>query len=276
MTNMAEEKKKLDPTIGYGYGAVQKSNSSISKDIDDDDNNDAEQTRSLMGILLIMLGSFSFSCMFLFVKLMQGTANSFTLVFYRSLVQIILSLIPLLLNGENPLGEPSVRGWLLVRGGFGSGAVIAFFYAIQNMTLPDAVTLQFTTPIFAAAFAVCLAGEKWMRLDMIGAVVCISGVALIAHPTWLFGDSGPSDEVPMNPVAILVALAGAAMAGLAYMSVRKMPNVPSNVMVLYYAVISIPIVVIGSKCLLDDWKVWGSGYFSGWIPVDQGKHFMLR
>jgi drug/metabolite transporter (DMT)-like permease len=68
----------------------------------------------------------------------------------------------------------------------------------------------------------------------------------------------------MNPLAILVALIGAAMAGLAYMSVRMMPSVPANVMVLYYAVISIPIVLFGSWFLLDDWKVWGNGLFSGW------------
>jgi drug/metabolite transporter (DMT)-like permease len=139
---------------------------SVPEKADDEDEEEEAQPRSLMGIFLIVLGSFSFSCMFLFVKLMQGTANSFTLVFYRSLVQIALSLTPLLIHGINPLGERSVRGWLLVRGGFGSGAVIAFFYAIQNLTLPDAVTLQFTTPIFAAAFAVCLAGERWMPLDV--------------------------------------------------------------------------------------------------------------
>ena len=84
--------------------------------------------------------------MFLFAKLMEGTADSFTLVFYRSLVQIFLCSISIIKNRENPLGEREVRPWLLVRGGIGSGAVIAFFYAIQHLPLPDAVTLQFTTP----------------------------------------------------------------------------------------------------------------------------------
>lgn len=146
-----------------------------------------QQQYSAMGIVFVMFGSFSFSCMFLLAKLLQGEANSFTLVFYRSLVQVAVSLSAVLRNGENPLGSPEARGWLLIRGGFGSGAVIAFFYAIQHLPLPDAVTLQFTTPPFAAAFAVCFAGEKWMKLDMVGAIVCILGVMLIAHPSWLFG-----------------------------------------------------------------------------------------
>jgi len=46
---------------------------------------------SIKGILLIMLGSFSFSVMFLLVKVMKNY-NTFTLVFWRSLVQIAISL----------------------------------------------------------------------------------------------------------------------------------------------------------------------------------------
>jgi hypothetical protein len=82
------------------------------------------QHHSMWGIFFIMLGSFSFSVMILLVKLMEGKANSFTLVFYRSLVQIVLSLGSILRNGEHPLGQAGSgnRCWLLVRGGFGVGA----------------------------------------------------------------------------------------------------------------------------------------------------------
>jgi drug/metabolite transporter (DMT)-like permease len=215
-------------------------------------------------------GSFSFSCMFLFAKIMEGTADSFTLVFYRSLVQIVICYSAIVRNGENPLGGEDVRGWLLVRGGIGAGAVIAFFYAIQHLPLPDAVTLQFTTPPFAAAFAVCFAGEKWLPLDMIGAVVCLLGVVLIAHPAWLFGYhdedlTSEGEDSSSNTFAIGVALLGAALAGMAYMSVRMIGHKASaNVMVLYYGVLSIPIVLVGSKLLLGKWSVWGEGFFSLW------------
>jgi drug/metabolite transporter (DMT)-like permease len=84
------------------------------------------QHHSMWGIFFIMVGSFSFSVMFLLVKLMEGKANSFTLVFYRSLVQIVLSLSSILRNREHPLGQAGSgnRCWLLVRGGFGAGAVM--------------------------------------------------------------------------------------------------------------------------------------------------------
>ena len=210
--------------------------------------------------------------MFLLAKLMEGTADAFTLLFYRSLVQIAISLTAIIKNGEHPLGQAGelTRFWLLVRGGFGAGAVIAWFFGIQNLPLPDAVTLQFTTPPFAAVFAVCLVGEKWLRLDMIGAAVCLAGVALIAHPTWLFGQHGveevdTGEDPMMKAFAVGVTEAGAAMAGIAYVSVRLIGDRASaNVMVLYYGCLSIPIVLLGSRWLLGKWSVWGDDFFSPW------------
>jgi drug/metabolite transporter (DMT)-like permease len=240
---------------------------------------------SLIGIIFILLGAFSFSCMFLFVKLMQGQANSFVLAFYRALVEIPIALFLCARAAEDPLGPSGnsrIRAWLWVRGGIGAAAVLCFFYAIQHLPLPDAVTLQFTTPPFAAAFAVCLAGERWKLLDAVGALVCLAGVALIAHPSWLFGTNAnntatTNDDVAASAddedndnddttVAVAVALLGAAFAGLAYTSVRKIGHKASaNVMVLYYSVLSMPVTLIGSKTLLGTWNVWGgTTALTGW------------
>ena len=219
---------------------------------------------SVLGITLIILGSFFFSCMFLFVKLLEGKANSFTLTFYRGFVEIPLALWTCWRDKENPLGPSSgdTRLWLLARGAFGGSAVLCFFYAIQHLPLPDGVTLQFTTPPFAAAFAVCLVGETWMALDMMGAVVCILGVMLIAHPSWLFGEDEHDIEIRDNNStgAIAVGLLGASFAGMAYTSVRKIGHGASaNVMVLYYGVLSVPVTFLGSKGLIGTWEVWKGG-----------------
>jgi drug/metabolite transporter (DMT)-like permease len=76
--------------------------------------------------------------MFLLVKLMAET-STFTLVFYRSLVQIAISLATLLRRGEDPLGPPGeTRFYLSVRGTFGAAAVCCWFFGIQVLPLPDA------------------------------------------------------------------------------------------------------------------------------------------
>jgi drug/metabolite transporter (DMT)-like permease len=86
------------------------------------------QGHNVKGIIFITLGAFSFSIMFLLVKIMGPGANTFTLVLYRSLVQIAISLVTLMHHGENPLGPPDCRFWLCVRGFFGSAAVCAWFF----------------------------------------------------------------------------------------------------------------------------------------------------
>lgn len=192
--------------------------------------------------------------------------NTFTLVFYRSVIQILISLWVILREGGNPFGPPDARFWLVVRGLFGAAAVCAWFFGIQVLPLPDAVTLQFTTPPFAAIFAVCLVGETWKPLDQIGAVVCLTGVALIAHPTWLFGSEGVAAdddaETPaafMKALAVLVTEGGAALAGIAYVSVRKIGDRASAiVMVLYYGSISIPMTIIGFYLSEGSWNVLGN------------------
>ena len=104
---------------------------------------------SLLGIFFIMLGSFSFSVMFLFVKFMSDV-NTFTLVFYRAIIEIVIAIIDIKRKGnENLLGpnDASIRFWLVIRAATGAIAVCAFFFGIQLLPLPDAVTLQFTTPL---------------------------------------------------------------------------------------------------------------------------------
>lgn len=215
-----------------------------------------------------MLGSFSFSVMFLFVKLMAD-ANTFTLVFYRAVIEIAIAVVDLKRKGENLLGpeDPIIRRYLVLRGSIGAFAVCAFFFGIQLLPLPDAVTLQFTTPPFAAAFAVCMVGERWKSLDMVGAIVCLMGVAFIARPTWLFGGSEEAQEKDasaiMKALAVLVTTGGAACAGLAYVTVRKIGERASAVvMVLYFGVLSIPITLIGSAVLVGEWRIWGKTMFS--------------
>ena len=187
-----------------------------------------EPQYSLVGILLMMCGALAFSVMFLLVKLVRSN-NIFTVVLYRSFVQIAISLCILYRKKTNPLGPPGVRWELTCRAVFGGIAVAAFFFGVQVLPLPDAVVLQFTTPAFAAAFAVIMVGETWWPLDMIGAVICLCGVVLIAHPTCLFGESGvPADgngdtfdsSALTKALAVFISTGGAAAAGVAYVMVR--------------------------------------------------------
>jgi len=216
---------------------------------------------SVWGITFMMLGAFSCSLMFLLVKLLADV-NTFTLIFYRGLVQVVVSLMALQNCGTNPLGPPEVRLLLVGRAAFGSLAVVCWFFGAQVLPLSDAITLHFTSPPFAAAFAVCFLGEPWKPLDMVGAVVCLTGVALVAHPTFLFGshvEEGKQDE-DSDPVfqalAVMICTAGAAVAAMAYVCVRAIGDRASAlVMVFYYGAVSLPVAVFGSVLFEGTWDV---------------------
>lgn len=227
-----------------------------------------DTNRNTRGVVYMALSSLSFSLMFLGVKL-YSNAPTFTLVFYRSIVQAILAGIGLLTSTkqnhtkESFLGTANVRGLLVLRGLFGSLAVAAFFYAVQCLPLPDAITLQFTTPVFAAILAVPLLNEKLTMSDLVGAVVCMAGVLLIARPSWLFGAASAAviNSSATSTTATLVGLLGAMLAAIAYILVRRIGDRASaNVMVLYYAVISAFTAPMGAKLLSSDtgWNVMGS------------------
>ena len=124
-----------------------------------------------------------------------------------------------------------------------------------------------------------MVGEPWKLLDIIGAVLCLTGVALIAHPTWLFGgiegevaDDAVNDVSPaLKVAAVMVTTAGAAMAGIAYVCVRKIGDrCDAVVMVLYYGVLSLPMTLLGSGLFLGEWNV--AGDFESFTVTD---YFLL-
>jgi drug/metabolite transporter (DMT)-like permease len=228
--------------------------------------------KNLKGIYLMVLSSFSFSIMFLGVKLF-GSAPTFTLIFYRSIVQAILSGSLLLfknrrnkestataIDDENvESSSERIQMLLILRAAFGSIAVAAFFYAVQNLPLPDAITLQFTTPVFAALLAVPLLGECWKKSDKVGAVVCLTGVLMIARPSWLFSSTATTGTTTATTTttAMFVGLLGAWFAGLAYVLVRKVGSrVDANLMVFYYAIFSTLTAPLGSKLIGGDEGTW--------------------
>ena len=126
-----------------------------------------------------------------------------------------------------------------------------------------------------------MVGEPWKLLDIIGAVLCLTGVALIAHPTWLFGgiageeeEGDPSNDVSpaLKVAAVMVTTAGAAMAGIAYVCVRKIGDrCDAVVMVLYYGVLSLPMTLLGSGLLLGEWN-FVAGDFESFAFAD---YFLL-
>ena len=80
------------------------------------------------------------------------------LILFRSIISIVLSVAMLQKLGIHLLGKN--KKVLMMRGIFGTTALLLFFYTLQNIPLASAVTLQYLSPIFTALFAAIFLKEK--------------------------------------------------------------------------------------------------------------------
>ena len=105
-----------------------------------------------------MLGStLAFSMMQICVKFLPHIPAT-ELILFRSIISLILSIYMLQKIGIPMLGNN--KKVLLMRGIFGTIALLLFFTTIQNIPLASAVTIQYLSPIFTALFAAVFLKEK--------------------------------------------------------------------------------------------------------------------
>ncbi|WKB52392.1 DMT family transporter [Eleftheria terrae] len=135
--------------------------------------------------LLMVAASFLFATMGLCVKYASAYYNTGEIVFYRGLVGAIA--IALLVRHRGGTLRTRVPGMHFWRGLSGVAALSMWFYAIGNLPLATAMTLNYMSSVWMALFllggTIVLGGA---RLDgrVVGAVLCgFAGVALILRPT---------------------------------------------------------------------------------------------
>jgi len=121
--------------------------------------------------------------------------------------------------------------WLLIRGSTGIVALWLYFNTIQKMPLASAVAIQYTSPIFAALFAVFILGEKMSYWKWLFFLLSMAGVFLIKG-----FDTRVSYEL------LFSGIFSASLSGLAYNAVRKL-NVSEHplVIILYFPMMALPI-----------------------------------
>ena len=91
----------------------------------------------------LVLASFFFSLMTLCVKNIDKRIPIYELVLFRSLLSLIITLFIINLKKIDPWGQN--RPLLILRGVFGTLALICIFYAIRNMPLSISTCLLYTS-----------------------------------------------------------------------------------------------------------------------------------
>ncbi|EFX03754.1 duf6 domain containing protein [Grosmannia clavigera kw1407] len=139
------------------------------------------------------------------------------LLFARMSVTTVVCSIYMYRTGvpHFPLGPPSVRWHLVVRGLAGFCGIFSMWYSMMYLPLAEATVITFLVPSMSGYFCHLLLHEPFTRKEQIGSGIALLGVILIARPVSLFPSSAPE----IGPVAALLANStGAASTAAALLS----------------------------------------------------------
>lgn len=181
-----------------------------------------------LGSLWMLVAALGFAIMGALVKIGAQKFSSAELVFYRSLFGLIV-IWAYILKQKLPLATPVMRKQMS-RALVGFSSLVLFFYAIANLPLATAITLNYTSPLFLAVFTPFLLHEKPKKILFISLFISFIGVSLLLKPTlsakdWLAGLAG------------LLSGVGAA---IAYIHVKQLAkaNEPDWRTVFYFTLVS--------------------------------------
>ncbi len=185
-----------------------------------------------MQALWMVLASFLFASMGVCVKLASSNFNAFELVLYRGLVGMVFMALIVQARGSGLRTRfPGMQAW---RSLIGVISLVAWFYAIAYLPLATAVTLNYMSSIWVAAFLIggALLYERGplqtrQGLLMLTVLTGFGGVVMILRPT-----------LEQNQLfAGLIGLMSGLLAALAYIQVTALGRVgePEERTVFYFA-----------------------------------------
>jgi S-adenosylmethionine uptake transporter len=183
-----------------------------------------------MQALWMVLASFFFATMAVGIKIASATFSTAELVLYRGLVSVLF--MALVMRSRNvPLATPVpwMHAWRSMIGVF---SLSSWFFAIAHLPLATAMTLNYMSGVWVAAFVVggaLLYGQSAHQGPLIATVLAgFAGVVMMLRPT-----------LDQNQLfAGLVGLLSGMGAALAYVQVTALGKVgePESRTVFYFSV----------------------------------------
>jgi drug/metabolite transporter (DMT)-like permease len=175
----------------------------------------------------MLVGTLFFSVMSVLAKLAGERLPTMELVLARVIVTLVMSCWAIRSLGIYPWGQN--KKLLLVRGFAGFMGLSCYFYAINHLPLADATVIQFCNPMLAALIAVFALKERLRGLDLLATLFSMTGVVLVAQPTFLFARGAPLD-----PVAVTIGVVGAIFSAIAYVVIRRLGSTEHHMVVVFY------------------------------------------
>ena len=192
--------------------------------------------------IYLVLGSLCFSLMTVCVKKVNDRIPIYELVFFRSLLSLLITSFIIRKKNLNPWGEKKLL--LIFRGILGTIALLCIFFAIKKMPLSLSTVIQYTYPIFISIFAGIFIEEKINKNIIFSVIVGWLGILILLNPTQL-----SNLNIEIDNLSICIAFIGSLSTALAYVTVRKLSFTEDIFIIIkYFPLVSLitlsPMVII--------------------------------
>ncbi len=140
------------------------------------------------GIYCILLSSFFFALMNLFVRL-SGDLPSIQKSFFRNFVAMLFAAAILWKERPEIKLDRTSKKYLLYRSVCGTVGILCNFYAVDHLVLADASMLNKMSPFFAVIFGILILKERVSLFQGGCVVAAFTGVLFVVKPTGLHMDT---------------------------------------------------------------------------------------
>ena len=138
------------------------------------------------GSLWMMIAAFFFAVMGVLVKIASHKYSSAELVFYRSLVGLVF-ISSFVLSQKRSLKTPHLSKHMS-RSIIGFISMVMFFFAIGQLPLATAITLNYTSPLAMACILTFSLHEKPRKILITALITGFLGVAFLLKPSLHHGE----------------------------------------------------------------------------------------
>ncbi len=163
-----------------------------------------------LGSLWMIVAGFFFAVMGVLVKIESEKFSSAELVFYRSFFGLVFIFSVTKFKGQSLRTNQISKH--LTRSIFGFVSLLLFFYAISELPLATAVTLNYTSPLFMALMTPLMLHEKPKISLLIEIIIGFIGVIFLLRPSMHF----------FELVNGLIGLFSGFLAGVVYINVTQL------------------------------------------------------
>jgi drug/metabolite transporter (DMT)-like permease len=182
---------------------------------------------------------FSFILMAVGARELSADLGTFQILFFRSLIGLVVVLIILGRSGMRTVASTHIR-LHLVRNLSHYAGQFGWFYGIAFIPLAEVFAIEFTVPVWTALLATILLGERLTRVRVAAIALGLAGVLLILRP----------GMAVVHPAAIAVLL-GAVAYGVSHTLTKKLSGYDRPMTILFYmTLMQLPLGLVPS---LFDW-----------------------